>query len=37
MCGLKYCAMHNVRDVDWDVVCEVIAERKRERVAALAA
>jgi hypothetical protein len=37
MCGPKYCAMHNVRDVDWDAVCEVIAELKRERVAALAA
>jgi hypothetical protein len=29
--------MHNVRDVDWDAVREVIAERKHERVAAPAA
>jgi phosphomethylpyrimidine synthase len=33
MCGPKYCPMHNFRDVDWDAVAAVVAERKRERAA----
>ncbi len=31
MCGPKYCPMHNFRDVDWDAVASVVAERKKER------
>ena len=31
MCGPKYCPMHNFRDVDWDAVRAVVAERKLER------
>ncbi len=31
MCGPKYCPMHNFKDVDWDALREVVAERKRER------
>jgi phosphomethylpyrimidine synthase len=33
MCGPKFCPMHNFRDVDWDEVRVVVAERKRERTA----
>jgi len=33
MCGPKYCPMHNFRDVDWDAVASVVAERKKERAA----
>jgi phosphomethylpyrimidine synthase len=29
MCGPKFCPMHNFRDVDWDEVAAVVAERKR--------
>ncbi len=32
MCGPKYCPMHNFRDVDWDAIREVVAERKRSRI-----
>jgi phosphomethylpyrimidine synthase len=35
MCGPKYCPMHNFKDVDWDAVREVVAERKRERAVAV--
>jgi phosphomethylpyrimidine synthase len=31
MCGPKFCPMHNFRDVDWDVLKEVVAARARER------
>ncbi|WP_302182667.1 phosphomethylpyrimidine synthase ThiC [Paraconexibacter antarcticus] len=31
MCGPKFCPMHNFRDVDWDAVGAVIAERKAAR------
>jgi phosphomethylpyrimidine synthase len=34
MCGPKYCPMHNFRDVDWDDIRSVVAQRKRERAAA---
>jgi len=34
MCGPKYCPMHNFRDVDWEGIRAVVAERKRDRVAA---
>ena len=33
MCGPKYCPMHNFRDVDWQALRAVVAERKRERLA----
>jgi phosphomethylpyrimidine synthase len=32
MCGPKYCPMHNFKDVDWDDIRAVVAERKRTRV-----
>ncbi|MDQ1493730.1 MAG: phosphomethylpyrimidine synthase [Actinomycetota bacterium] len=32
MCGPKYCPMHNFKDVDWDDIRAVVAERKRARV-----
>jgi phosphomethylpyrimidine synthase len=31
MCGPKFCPMHNFRDVDWDAVTRVIAERREAR------
>jgi phosphomethylpyrimidine synthase len=31
MCGPKYCPMHNFRDVDWDELHAVVAERERVR------
>jgi len=34
MCGPKYCPMHNFKDVDWDALREVVADRKRERALA---
>ncbi len=34
MCGPKFCPMHNFKDVDWDGLKAVVAERKRERAAA---
>ena len=34
MCGPKYCPMHNFKDIDWDAVRSVVAERKRERLSA---
>ncbi|MCW2997486.1 MAG: thiC [Solirubrobacterales bacterium] len=37
MCGPKFCPMHNFKDVDWDGLREVVAKRKRERLAAAAA
>jgi phosphomethylpyrimidine synthase len=33
MCGPKFCPMHNFRDVDWDAVGAVIAERRAARAA----
>ena len=33
MCGPKYCPMHNFRDVDWDAIRAVVADRKRSREA----
>jgi len=36
MCGPKYCPMHNFRDVDWDGLRTVVAERKAARLAATA-
>ncbi|MDP8942637.1 MAG: phosphomethylpyrimidine synthase ThiC [Actinomycetota bacterium] len=33
MCGPKYCPMHNFKDVDWEEIRRVIAERKREKAA----
>ena len=33
MCGPKFCPMHNFRDVDWEAIRSVIAERRREREA----
>jgi phosphomethylpyrimidine synthase len=37
MCGPKFCPMHNFKDVDWDGLREVVAKRKRERLAGAAA
>ncbi len=34
MCGPKFCPMHNFKDVQWDDIRAVVAERKRERVSA---
>jgi phosphomethylpyrimidine synthase len=34
MCGPKYCPMHNFKDVDWDELQRLVAERKRERMVA---
>ncbi len=34
MCGPKFCPMHNFRDVDWEAIRALVAERKRERVTA---
>jgi len=34
MCGPKYCPMHNFKDIDWDGIRAVVAERKRERLTA---
>ncbi len=34
MCGPKFCPMHNFRDVDWEAIRAMVAERKRESVAA---
>jgi len=34
MCGPKYCPMHNFKDINWDDVRAVVAERKRERLTA---
>jgi phosphomethylpyrimidine synthase len=36
MCGPKFCPMHNFRDVDWDAVRAVVANRTRERDTATA-
>ena len=33
MCGPKFCPMHNFRDVDWEAIRSVVAERRREREA----
>ncbi|QEC48566.1 phosphomethylpyrimidine synthase ThiC [Baekduia soli] len=34
MCGPKYCPMHNFRNVDWDAIHAVVAERKHQRALA---
>jgi phosphomethylpyrimidine synthase len=34
MCGPKYCPMHNFKDVDWDELRTVVAERKWQRTLA---
>ena len=31
MCGPKFCPMHNFKDVDWDALRAVVAQRKRDR------
>jgi phosphomethylpyrimidine synthase len=31
MCGPKYCPMHNFKDVDWDELRTVVAQRKHQR------
>jgi phosphomethylpyrimidine synthase len=31
MCGPKFCPMHNFKDVDWDELHAVVAERKHQR------
>ncbi|MDQ3646985.1 MAG: phosphomethylpyrimidine synthase ThiC [Actinomycetota bacterium] len=31
MCGPKFCPMHNFKDVDWDGLRAVVAERKQQR------
>jgi phosphomethylpyrimidine synthase len=36
MCGPRFCPMHNFRDVDWDAIGAVVAERKRQRAEARA-
>lgn len=37
MCGPKFCPMHNFRDVDWDEIRAVIAQKKKERADRVAA
>jgi phosphomethylpyrimidine synthase len=34
MCGPKFCPMHNFKDVDWNELRAVVAERKHDRAAA---
>jgi len=34
MCGPKFCPMHNFKDVDWDELRAVVAQRKQERALA---
>jgi phosphomethylpyrimidine synthase len=34
MCGPKFCPMHNFKDVDWDAVRAVVAQRRAERAVA---
>ncbi|QEC47435.1 phosphomethylpyrimidine synthase ThiC [Baekduia soli] len=34
MCGPKYCPMHNFRNVDWEAIQAVVAERKHQRALA---
>jgi phosphomethylpyrimidine synthase len=34
MCGPKYCPMHNFKNVDWDELRNVVAQRKHERTLA---
>jgi phosphomethylpyrimidine synthase len=29
MCGPKYCPMHNFKDIDWDALRAIVAERQR--------
>jgi len=31
MCGPKFCPMHNFKDIDWDAIRDVVAQRKRAR------
>jgi len=31
MCGPKFCPMHNFKDVNWDELQAVVAERKQQR------
>jgi phosphomethylpyrimidine synthase len=31
MCGPKFCPMHNFKDVDWEALRRVVAERKRAK------
>lgn len=31
MCGPKYCPMHNFKDVDWDELRAVVAQRRHDR------
>ncbi|MBN8866275.1 MAG: phosphomethylpyrimidine synthase ThiC [Solirubrobacterales bacterium] len=37
MCGPKFCPMHNFRDVDWDEVRRVVAERRSGRAGKISA
>jgi phosphomethylpyrimidine synthase len=37
MCGPKYCPMHNFRDVDWEAIRAVVAERRASRTGGAAA
>ncbi len=32
MCGPKYCPMHNFKDIDWENIRAVVADRKRDRL-----
>jgi phosphomethylpyrimidine synthase len=34
MCGPKFCPMHNFKDVDWDELRAVVAQRKHDRALA---
>ncbi|MDQ3850590.1 MAG: phosphomethylpyrimidine synthase ThiC [Actinomycetota bacterium] len=34
MCGPKFCPMHNFKDVDWEEIRTVVAQRRRERATA---
>ncbi len=34
MCGPKFCPMHNFKDVDWDGLRAVVAQRKQDRALA---
>jgi phosphomethylpyrimidine synthase len=34
MCGPKFCPMHNFKDVDWEAIGAVIAQRRAARAVA---
>ena len=32
MCGPKFCPMHNFKDIDWEAIAELVAQRRAARV-----